>query len=555
MLGPVTPDFPHGVASFDPTATSVLLWTRTEAADSVHWTVGRDPELTDVVASGRVAVDADADHTAVVAVDELDPATTYHYRFTVDGGASSPVGRTRTLPEGPTEGARLAVVACADLSAAPLTVYRAVSGRDDLDLVLHLGDYVYEDDGSGGDIAVDPPHALVTLDDYRRRYRQARADVDLQGLHARFPFACIWDDHDIADNAWTAGAKAHDPDEHGPWADRLAAARRARDEWLPIRRLDPDRDDVLWRSLPLGDLAELVILDARLGGRDEQVDSAEAPLDDPSRSLLSAEQWDWAGERLTDRQRPWVLVASQVPVSEMRLPLPDSVGDGDAPIDLESKLPLGYAVRDGVALCTDQWDGYPRERDRLVELLDRRGGGAVVLSADVHSTWVFDGPFRTDGTPVAGELTGTAVTSAPMGARLGRAGRALADRLAERRDHVRWVDLEHRGFLVVDVTRDRVRGEAWIVDAEDGAARAERATAWEIGPDRGARWAEASDDDDVSPSVVEGPERPRGASGGPRPRRPRRLARAVARAAAVAAVVAVLRPVWRPILRRLRARS
>jgi alkaline phosphatase D len=526
--------FPHGIASFDPTDTSVLLWARTEVGDRVDWIVARDEQLDDVVASGEAAIDPESDCTATVDVDGLEPATAYHYAFTVDG-RRSPVGRTRTLPRGPVERVRLGMVSCANLARAPLTVYRGLAGMEDLDLVLHMGDYIYEDDGAKGDIPVDPPHYLVTVDDYRRRYRQARHDPNLLALHLRYPMVAIWDDHDVADNAFDTGAKEHDPEEHGPWEDRLAAATQARQEYVPARLPDPDDAGHLWRSVTIGDLAEVVVLDARLGGRDEQPDSDDesGDIDDPDRSLLSDEQWAWATERIEDRTRPWVVITSQVPVSEMLLPMPEG-------LDLDAPLPDGYTLQQGRAICTDQWDGYPAERRRLAEVLARRGGGALVLSADVHSSWVFDGPFDPDGRPVAGELTGSSVSSTTMGGNLGRIGTALAERIADRMDHVRWVDLDRHGFMVVELTRERARGEMWAVDPADRDARAERMTTWDLAPEAGARWQEVTDPeptgDPGDPDVVVGPP-PVGDLPPPPGRRRRRLL-------AVAGAAALLGSIW-----------
>lgn len=536
--------FPHAVASFDPTASSVLLWARTERSDRVHWIVARDGALDDVVASGDADVRADRDHTVVVDVHGLEPATSYHFAFEADG-ARSLVARTRTLPTGSTARARLGVVACANLARAPLAVYRALAGIDDLDLVLHMGDYIYEDAGDAGDIPVDPPHDLVTTDDYRRRYRQARADTDLQQLHLRYPFVAIWDDHDVADNTWDGGAKAHDPEEHGPWRARLEAATTARQEWLPARLREPDDEGLLWRSLELGDLAEVVVLDARLGGRDEALDSADGDgdIESPDRKVLSPEQWEWATERVADRSRPWTLVTSQIPVSEMRLPMPDGV-------NLDPVLPEGYTVMDGVGICTDQWDGYAAEQRRLAEVLGGRGGGAVLLSADVHSSWIFDGPFRANGEPVAGELTGSSVSSTTMGGNLGPAATGLAERIAADMDHVCWVDLDEHGFIVVDVTPERVRGEMWKVDPYDTDARAERMTAWQIGPEAGARWQEADDaaaevDDDEEPVAVEGPAPLGPPAGGRAPSSKRTAGGKLVRAVGAAGVLIALRPVLR----------
>ena len=487
--------FPHSVASFDPTPEGVLLWTQTDDAPTVEWVVARGEDLDDVVASGTAAVDTDGDGTVVVDADGLEPATTYHYAFTTPGGERSRVGRTRTLPapDAAVRSLRIAMVSCANLARAPLTVARALAAVDDVDLVYHAGDYIYEDDGEKGDIAVDPPRSLVTVADYRLRYRQARRDTDLQLLHERHPMVAVWDDHDVADNTWDDGAKGHDPEEHGDFHERLAAANRARQEWVPVRWPDPSDDRRLWRSVVLGDLAELVVLDTRLGGRDEQPDEGE-DLDDPSRSLLSAPQWDWASARILDRTRPWCLLASQVPISVMEIPMPDH-------LDLDGPLPDGYTLRDGVALCTDQWDGYRAERDRLVSLLDRRGGGTVVLSADIHSSWVFDGPFDADLRPVAGELTGTSISSTTMGGNLGTAGAALAERVADGMDHVRWVDLDEYGFVLVDVTPSSVEGSFWAVDPSDRSATARRMSAWSLAPSAGARWerVDGAEDDTTGP--------------------------------------------------------
>ncbi len=236
--------FPHSVASFDPTPDGILLWTQTDEAASLDWVVATDEALGEVVASGSVDVDPDGGGTVVVDVDGLSPATRYWYAFTTPDGERSRVGRTKTLPaeDAAVEAVRVAMVSCANLARAPLTVARAVAAVDDIDLVYHAGDYIYEDDGEKGDIPVEPPRYLVTLDDYRTRYRQARRDTDLQLLHERHPMVAVWDDHDVVDNTWDDGAKAHDPEEHGDFHERLRQANRARQEWVPIRYPDPSDD-------------------------------------------------------------------------------------------------------------------------------------------------------------------------------------------------------------------------------------------------------------------------------------------------------------------------
>ncbi|MET0901914.1 MAG: alkaline phosphatase D family protein, partial [Acidimicrobiales bacterium] len=301
--------FRHAVASFEPTSRAVLLWTRVcEGVHDVEWTVAADPSMADVVTTGRTRTSAERDHTVVVDVTDLAPATTYWYRFRARG-TDSPVGRTRTLPATGFDPFRLATVCCARYSVAPLGVYRALAERE-VDLVLHLGDYIYEDDGADGPRAHDPPRAATSLDDYRRRIAQIRADPDAQALHLRHPMVTIWDDHDLADNAWRDGAKHHDDDVHGPWPSRVTAAARARQEWLPARLPEPDDPLTTWRSMLVGDLAELLLLDTRLRGRDRQAGDDESPdLDDPRRSLLGDEQRTWLRARLGSEKRPWTVVA------------------------------------------------------------------------------------------------------------------------------------------------------------------------------------------------------------------------------------------------------
>ncbi|MGD9798947.1 MAG: alkaline phosphatase, partial [Acidimicrobiia bacterium] len=392
------------------------------------------------------------------------PATSYWYRFSA-GGEDSPIGRTRTLPAGGATSFRMATVSCARFSVAPLGVYRAVAERE-VDLVLHLGDYLYEDDGSSGPRRHDPPHAAVTVEDYRRRLAQIRADPDAQALHLRHPMITIWDDHDLSDNAWRGGAKAHDPAEQGPWEARAAAAAQARQEWLPGRLPRPDDPRITWRSVVVGDLAEVLLLDTRLVGRDLQAGEEEAPdLDDPNRSLLGADQRSWLRQRLLDLERPWAIVASGVVVNNLELPWPRPL------LWVNRLLPNGYAVLDGRVMHDDQWDGYPAERARLVAWMRQRGGGGgrtVILSGDVHSSWAFNGPVdQTTGSPVAVEMTTPAVSSAAMGrARLPGFWRIL-DHVANALPAVAWANVTERGYGIVHLTPRSATASWWFAHPYD----------------------------------------------------------------------------------------
>lgn len=515
--------FTHGVASFDPTDEAAILWARVapDGPTTLRWSVAPSTDVAPS-ATGEVAVPAEADGCVAVTVDGLLPATDYRYWFEADGHRS-PVGRTRTLPAGGTDRLRVAVVCCADYSQGFFGAYRAVAEAD-VDLVLHVGDYIYESPGRGSTRVAEPDKTVVTVDDYRARFAQTRADPDLQALHMRHPMVAVWDDHDIADNAWRHGAKAHDDDEHGPWEDRLLAAATAWYEYLPFRRPDPGDPLHLWRSFTVGDLAEVVILDTRIAGRDEHADHEGSPdLDDPERTILGAEQAAWAYERVRDTTRPWCLVISAVVVNRMELPVP--VGT-----ELTEMTPSGYAVIDGKAICTDEWDGYPADRDRLVQAMADRGRGTVLLSGDVHSAWAFEGPRlhgadgeAHGGDPVAVEFTAPCVTSTPMGRQLPKGWRRLAAGLADRLPEARWFELERHGFVVLDIEADHVRADWFSIDIEDPAARPDPAASWLHRLDRPGRL-EAQDDGPLGPGpaadgrAVPIPDRPAGV-GGPARRR------------------------------------
>lgn len=465
--------FTHGVASFDPESTRVLLWTRVQAPPgaTIRWHVSTTVDGAGLVTEGTATVPPDADGCIAVDVDGLEPATTYHYWFDLDG-VLSPLGRTRTLPAGPTDWFRVAMVCCADPAEHPLEAYRAVA-RDEVDVVLHLGDYIYEsaEEGSGA----DPERTCVTPEDYRLRHAFIRSDPDLQAMHLRHPMIFVWDDHDVADNAWRHGAKAHDPDEHGPWEDRLRAAATVRQEWVPARLRDPDDLLAMWRSFAIGDLAELVLLDTRIPGRDEQSEGHDlAHLWDPNRSMLDDDQRRWAYERIRDRDRPWCLLANAVVLSPLELSVP-------AGALIDETMPSGYAVVDGEAVCTDEWDGYPVERRKLLNVVAERGGGTVVLSGDVHSSWAFETRNDPSLAPVTVEFVTPAVSSTPMGDQLPGVER-LAEHVADGVPNQVWHDLHHHGYVRLDIRPDEVRADWFVVGDDDASAAPELLASWAVDP-------------------------------------------------------------------------
>lgn len=475
--------FPYGVASFEPTSSGVLIWTRVVETEPLLWEVATDADFDNVVDGGWVGGATGTEASQLVTIDDLQPATDHFYRFSL-GANRSPVGRTRTLADDDRP-VRLGLACCGDYSAGHFAAYRALA-RADVDLVVHLGDYVYAE--VEGDLrAVDPAHEARTGEEYRARYAQVRRDPDLQALHQRHPMMTVIDDHDLADNAHRDGAKTHEPETEGPWEDRRDTAVAERLEWLPIRADGPaGRTGVAeWRSVRLGSLGELVLLDTRLAGRDPQADQGGPDLHDPARTILGPTQMRWARERVLDTTGPWSILVSSVVVNPMEIGLPGR-------FRINKPFPAGYLIEDGIALNSDGWDGYPADRDRLTEALRERGSGGVLLSGDVHSGWAFEGPSDGDG-PVAVEFTCPAVTSEPMGEMIPVVGKAV-EKLMAAEHGVAWVDLFARGHLLVDVGPTSVTATWYFSDSEDPAAEARRGASWTTHLDQPGRL-EATDVD------------------------------------------------------------
>lgn len=463
---PDSPVFAHGVASGDPLTDRVILWTRVSCdADSVpvSWTVALDPELTEVIAAGGATAEGEHDHTVKVDVTGLEPGAVYHYGFSVDG-ERSPVGRTRTLGADP-QRVRFATCSCAKHNAGFFNAYARIAERDDLDFLLHLGDYIYEASNipakgqtPGADIGrpFDPLGECRTLAEYRTRYAQYHRDPDVQALHRRLPMIATLDDHELADGAWARGSDAHDPDQHGPWSDRRDAAFRARWEWLPARPPDPSDPTRVFRRIPVGDLADVFLLDIR-SRRDRP--ALEPEMSKPGRTMLGIEQRDWLLGELQDSSAIWRFVGTP---SIMHRSWCEAPGE----LLQTAMLKLKLIDEDGQGPDEDQWDGYPAERDLLLERFGTLDD-VVVLSADIHVSVA--SRLARSGSPVAVEITAPSLTSQNLDEKLkveSRSERILAAEQAfvEAVDDVDWCEFSGHGYVVCDVDRDRVRAEWWIVD-------------------------------------------------------------------------------------------
>ena len=487
--------FDHGVASGDPLQDRVMLWTRVsgaQAAVTLEWVIATDPEVRSVVRSGSIQTTADRDYTVKVDADGLAPGTTYYYRFRTSGSAS-PIGRTRTAPQGALDRLRVGVVSCSSLAHGYFNAYRRLAERNDLDVILHLGDYIYEyGDGEYGSArAYEPAHEILSKADYRQRHAQYRRDVDLQELHRQFPMIAIWDDHETADNSWRDGANNHLEGEEGLWAQRKADAVAVYHEWLPIRAPDPGNLERIYRNFRYGDLADFVMLDTRLIGRDLQAGLLDAgSINDADRSLLGAPQLAYLQEQLSSAGARWKFLGQQIMFGQLRVPsLPELSVLTGLPIEQLQALLQGLPVvsTGGLIINADQWDGYRAERTRVFDLLETLNvDNAVVLTGDIHTSWAMDlsrdpaNPLVYNALSGAGslgvEFVCTSVTSPGLDAL-----NPLVPLLRLLNPHMKYVDLAQKGYMVLDITPQRTQAEWWYIStiAESGGTES-LGTAWQV---------------------------------------------------------------------------
>jgi alkaline phosphatase D len=491
---PAFAPFLHGVASGDPLADGVLLWTRvtqsSKAPVMVAWRVATDVGMKHIVANGHATTNADRDYTVKVNVRGLRPAAWYFYDFAFDGRHSI-IGRTKTAPRGAVDHLRFGVASCANYTGGFFNAYALMAQRNDLDAVIHLGDYIY-DYGNGPDRYGpeggahlsskrdhDPPVEMVTLEHYRRRHGWYKLDPDLRRLHQLFPFVATWDDHESADNSWRGGAVNHGNDNYGPegpWEARKGASRRAYSEWMPVRMADPAR---VWRRIRYGDLADLIVMDTRLE-RDEQVGMLGAlivsgtEIDDPARIMISPAQRTFVFDALADKAARWKVVCQQVILGQFDAGgLPKVSDEPDTP---------AFVVRDGGnAVNPDQWDGYTAERERLFkQIRDKNVRNVVVLTGDVHSSWALDlteDPFNPlKYNPITGsgalgvEYVSPSITAASLASSFEEivgvpgTGAAIEAAVPIANPHVKYFDGFRHGYFTLDLTAGHAQADWWYVD-------------------------------------------------------------------------------------------
>ena len=496
----VAVEYRHGVASGDPLADRVILWTRLTTASTtaitVAWQVARDEGFAGLVASGTSTTDSARDWTVKVDATGLEAGTRYFYRFVV-GNQVSPVGRTKTLPTGAVASVRLAVFSCSNYPAGYFHAYAEAARTDRLDASVHLGDYLYEYARNGYASAnaaalgrlSDPDSELFTLADYRRRYAQYRTDPDLQALHAAAPMIAVWDDHEIANDAWRNGAENHQASE-GSFTARRDAAVRVWHEWMPVRTgSDPL---VIYRSFDFGTLLSLHMLDTRLVGRDEQLDYATftsasgfnaagfaAAIGNPSRELLGAAQTQWLQARLAASPATWHVVGQQVLMGRMNIPAPilfEALNPGTgvttaayAAIVAKAQANPGSLTPQEQALLAqpavpynlDAWDGYAAAREAVLGAARAADRNLVVLAGDTHNAWASD-LADAAGNAVGVEFATPSVSSPGFEAVFVNDDPAvLAAQLTQLIGPLQYCDTARRGFLLVTANAGQCRAD-WV---------------------------------------------------------------------------------------------
>jgi alkaline phosphatase D len=403
--------FTLGIASGEPLPDGAVLWTRLAPKPlegggmpnvnvEVNWTVAEDDKLEKIVRSGKSVAAPSLAHSVHVEVAGLDPERWYWYRFEAAGERSA-AGRFRTAAKrGSTPSKlRMAFASCQQWTQGLYTAYQHMA-EEDVDLVLHLGDYIYEQ-GYRGTVRPEGREETFTLADYRNRHALYKTDPLLQAAHARFPWVVTWDDHEVSNNYADEIQEKGQPREE--FLKRRAWAYQVFYEHMPLRKpaIPKGPDMLLYRRYDYGDLMRLCMLDTRQYRSDQPCSDGSKPvcadMDNPKQTLLGARQEKWLEGELRSSKATWNVLGQQILVTFQDF----DPGPGDT-------------------VNMDSWSGYPLARNRLVESLrSSKAQNPVVLTGDVHASWV--GQVHTDSRDVkspcvAAEFVGTSISSGGDGA-------------------------------------------------------------------------------------------------------------------------------------------
>lgn len=501
--------FNEGVGSFDPSQDKIIFWTRytpamqEQSAPMILLDVAKDRDFNNLFVSQSVQVDTNSDNTVFVDVSGLTSNTKYYYRFRNENTkVVSVTGETKTLPAaGETTEVRMAVISCANYEAGLFNVYEAVA-ESDADFVVHLGDYIYEyETGKYGTNASlnrkhQPTSEIISVDDYRQRYRQYRSDEQLQKAHQLKPFICVWDDHEVANDAYTDGAENHQTTE-GDFNTRKMSAIQVWHEYLPCRVTDNAK---IYRNFEIGDFVNLIMLDTRIIGRNKQLNYNDfltpaglntsefvAAWQNPQRTMLGHEQKTWLISKINGSSSKWQVLGNQVLMGKMLIPaeqllLTSQIASGSTDpalfaqysklltdlVAIKARLLQGdptltaaekARVQTVLPYNLDAWDGYPAEREIIYGAAS--GKKLISVAGDTHNAW-YSVLLNNKGNKAGVEFATASVTSPGFEAIFGNnpqvlAGFEQANTLLI--DELEYLDASRRGYVMAIFTAAEAKAE------------------------------------------------------------------------------------------------
>ena len=509
-------EFLHGVASGDPLKDRVILWTRITpenlaATYELQWEISLDEKFSKIVTTGKIKTSAAKDFTLKVDARNLSEGTQYYYRFKY-GEMSSPIGRTKTLATN-VDIVKFAVCSCSNYPAGYFYVYREIA-KQDIDVVLHLGDYIYEygshgfatenAENLGRTFESDNQDEIYRLEDYRKRYAKYRTDPDLISVHQRHPFILIWDDHELTNDAWRNGAENHQPELEGDFIARRTAALTAYFEWMPIREKNENDIINIYRQFNFGDLVQLNMLDTRMLARDEQLSFAsfmdgenlnierfKTALFNPQRQLIGTDQLKWLADSIQSSRAIWNVLGQQVLMTKMLVPaevlqILNAAQSGNVDANFLNRaqiilkelvaIKLRYKNNDPsltelelsriltvIPYNLDAWDGYYAERERVYSLYELYKKKVVVLAGDTHNAWEST-LYQQSGANIGVELAASSVSSPGMEKYLGLPANLMQDFeqvFIHLIDELGYCNLNQRGYLKLSFDSTQLTSE-WI---------------------------------------------------------------------------------------------
>jgi alkaline phosphatase D len=473
-----TYSFNHGVASGDPLEDRVILWTRVTPQQAgpveVILEVSENKNFSKVAYSKKLHTSSLSDYTIkydFLAKQYCNSDNGFFYRFRA-GNSVSETGRSKTFSKN-IKSAKIAIFSCSNFPAGYFNAYQAAAEKNDLDLWLHLGDYLYEYPMGGYATenaeklgrAPIPIHEMITLSDYRQRHAQYKLDQGSIALHKHAPLIAVWDDHEFSNDAWKRGAENHSEDgSEGDFYARRSAAIKAYYEWMPIREQQNKRR--IFRDFKIGTLMHLIMLDTRQFGRDKQIQPKDYlsksgfyqakfynDLNSEYRELLGAEQFSWIEDKILNSNAAWTIFGQQVLMTKLKFPdISKTLKAEEIPDFLKPYLKL---LGLGIPSNLDAWDGYPAARNKLYKLMKNAKKKFISLAGDTHNSWVSELENQS-GEKVGIELGAPSVTSPGITDVLNLDENNFVDSIVKLNKELQWMNPSNRGYLFLDCTDSKI---------------------------------------------------------------------------------------------------